>query len=110
MAPKSSKEFEHISKSFFNFILVRHPFERLISAYKDRIKGCKMKAEWYNSGMFLTSVEFIFIVCWVLVREMLKIRREPNCLADTDIGKIIVTDNRKLTVERKSVVIPTFKY
>ena len=110
MAPKSSKEFEHISKSFFNFILVRHPFKRLISAYKDRIEGCKMKAEWYNSGMFLTSVEFIFTVSWVLVREMLKIRREPNCLADTDIGKIIVTDDRKLTIERKTVVIPTFKY
>ena len=55
MAPKSSKEFEHISRNFFNFIIVRHPFERLISAYKDRIKGCKMKAEWYNSGMHKNS-------------------------------------------------------
>ena len=50
MAPKSSKEFDYISKHFFNFIIVRHPFRRLVSAYSDRIARCKMKAEWYRSG------------------------------------------------------------
>ena len=50
MAPSSSKEFESISKHFFNFILVRHPFSRLVSAYLDRVRDCKMKAEWYSKG------------------------------------------------------------
>ena len=45
-----------------------------------------------------------------LVKEILRIKREPNCLADTDIGKIIVTDDKKLTIEKKSAIIPTFKY
>ena len=31
-------------------------------------------------------------------------------MADTDIGKIIVTDDKKLTIEKKSAIIPTFKY
>ena len=53
LAPSSSKEFKTISQNFFNFILVRHPFCRLESAYQDRIKGCKMKAEWYAKGATL---------------------------------------------------------
>ena len=44
------------------------------------------------------------------VKELLGIKREPNCLAETDIGRIIVTDDKKLTIEKKSAIIPTFKY
>ena len=55
MAPRSSQEFAFISRYFFNFIIVRHPFTRLVSAYKDRIARCKMKAEWYNSGGTIIS-------------------------------------------------------
>ena len=44
------------------------------------------------------------------VKELLGIKREPNCLAETDIGKIIVTDDKKLTIDKKSATIPTFKY
>ena len=52
MAPKSSKEFEFISKHYYNFMIVRHPFRRLISAYNNRVKGCEMSAKWYTTGWF----------------------------------------------------------
>ena len=55
MAPSSSKEFETISRHFFNFLLVRHPLCRLVSAYQDRVRGCKMKAEWYARGKYLNN-------------------------------------------------------
>ena len=55
MAPSSSKEFETISKHFFTFLLVRHPLCRLVSAYQDRVRGCKMKAEWYIRGKYLKN-------------------------------------------------------
>ena len=55
MAPSSSKEFETISRHFFNFLLVRHPLCRLLSAYQDRVRGCKMKAEWYARGKYINN-------------------------------------------------------
>ena len=92
LSPKSSKDFEFISQNFFNFILVRHPFHRLVSAYSDRIKGCKMKAEWY-----------------IKVQKMFNINRETDCLADSNIGKINLNKENKLSIEKKPVVIPTFR-
>ena len=60
MAPKSSKEFDNISKHFFNFLLVRHPFTRLVSAYKDRIARCKMKQNGTTQVNLLSFLIFFY--------------------------------------------------
>ena len=93
MAPKSSKDFSEISKHFFNFLIVRHPFERLVSAYRDRVEGCKMKGEWYMK-----------------VADILKLSREPDCYVEIDTGKIKFNKaEHKLEIARKGVVVPTFQ-
>ena len=67
MAPKSSKEFEFISKHYYNFMIVRHPFRRLISAYNNRVKGCEMSAKWYTTKELLSRAGLFnrFCVLWV---------------------------------------------
>ena len=107
MAPKSSKEFDNISKHFFNFLLVRHPFTRLVSAYKDRIARCKMKAEWYNSGES-TIIPNILQFETISVSSMLGLTRAPECRAESNIGKIIL-NGHKPEIGKKAVIIPTFR-
>jgi chondroitin 4-sulfotransferase 11 len=93
MAPKSSKEFSEISKHFFNFLVVRHPFHRLVSAYRDRVEGCKMKGEWY-----------------IKVADTLKLSGDPNCYVEIDTGKILFNKaEKRLKIPRKGVVVPTFQ-
>ena len=51
-----------------------------------------MKAEWY-----------------IKVQKMFNINRETDCLADSNIGKIKMNKENKLSIEKKPVVIPTFR-
>ena len=93
MAPKSSKEFAEISKSFYNFVIVRHPFSRLVSAYKDRVKGCRMKGEWYMK-----------------VAAKLSLSGDPDCYVEIDTGKIKLNKAKnKLEIARKGVIVPSFQ-
>ena len=55
MAPSSSHELlEHVnSGNYFSFTMVRHPFDRLISAYVDRIlHGCNIQAKNHVPKIF----------------------------------------------------------
>ena len=111
MAPRSSQEFAFISAYFYNFIIVRHPFTRLVSAYKDRIARCKMKAEWYSSGQTqIPSLKLLIIDDDKIfsVSRRLGLVREPDCSAESDVGQIIL-NNGKPAVDRKSVIVPTFR-
>ena len=93
MAPRSSKDFAEISKHFFNFIIVRHPFHRLVSAYRDRVEGCKMKGEWYMK-----------------VADKLKLSGDPDCYVEIDTGKIRLNKaGNGLEIARKGATVPTFR-
>ena len=55
MHPSSSQELlEHVnSGNYFSFTTVRHPFDRLISAYVDRIlRGCSGQAKDHVPKIF----------------------------------------------------------
>ena len=50
MAPKSVQELfeKSYSGNYFTFTVVRHPFDRLVSAYRDRImKGCTDQSKYF---------------------------------------------------------------
>ena len=92
LSPRSSKEFETISKNYYNFILVRHPFHRLVSAYRDKISHCNSRAEFYKA-----------------VERNLGLKREADCSAHTDTGKIELDEDNKPFIEKVPVIIPTFR-
>ena len=55
MAPSSAQELlEYVnSGNYFSFIVVRHPFDRLVSAYRDRIlHGCTNQAKFFIPQIF----------------------------------------------------------
>jgi len=90
MAPRSSKEFAEIAGSFYNFLLVRHPFTRLVSGFRDRVESCKMEAEWYTR-----------------VREAMQLNGGPVCYIRMNIGKL-ENDGGKLLGMTRGVEAPTF--
>ena len=62
MSPKSSLELLETIEAgnHFIFTVVRHPFDRLISAYRDRIlKGCTAQAKYHIPGIFGLTREHI---------------------------------------------------
>ena len=92
MSPRSSKDFAEISSGFHNFLVVRHPFHRLVSAYRDRVEGCKMKGEWFMK-----------------VATKLGLSGDPTCYVDVDTGKIKLNKKaNRLEISRKGVIVPTF--
>ena len=115
MAPSSSKEFETISRHFFNFLLVRHPLCRLVSAYQDRVRGCKMKAEWYARGKYFNNqtkenkYPCILVILVHVVEKALRIQEGLQCFAHSSTGKIQFKPGEKLSVEKRQVFIPTFE-
>ena len=55
MAPKSVQELLETANSgnYFSFTVVRHPFDRLVSAYRDRIlHGCTDQAKYHIPQIF----------------------------------------------------------
>ena len=55
MAPSSAQELLETANSgnYFSFTVVRHPFDRLVSAYRDRIlHGCTGQAKHHIPQIF----------------------------------------------------------
>ena len=49
MSPKTLLEWRMGKDTYTNMIVVRHPFIRLVSAYRDRIEGLKAAHRIYNN-------------------------------------------------------------
>ena len=48
MSPKTVSKFQKAVSTYDSILLVRHPFVRLISAYRDRVAGLKASAWLYH--------------------------------------------------------------
>ncbi|XP_023319457.1 carbohydrate sulfotransferase 14, partial [Eurytemora carolleeae] len=48
MSPKSLEEFQIAVQEYKNIILIRHPIQRLISAYRDRVQGLKLSVPLFR--------------------------------------------------------------
>ena len=48
MSPKSLSSYHRAVATYQNILLVRHPLERILSAYRDRIAGLKGSFEFYK--------------------------------------------------------------
>ena len=74
MAPSSALELlENLnSGNYFSFTVVRHPFDRLVSAYRDRIlHGCTDQAKYYIPQIFsLTRKRLILLGTSILFDEI----------------------------------------
>ena len=74
MAPGSVQELLEAvnSGNYFSFTVVRHPFDRLVSAYRDRIlHGCTDQAKYYIPQIFsLTRKRLILLGTSILFDEI----------------------------------------
>ena len=48
MSPKTLSAYQTAVSSYQNILLVRHPFERVLSAYRDRVAGLKGSYQLYK--------------------------------------------------------------
>ena len=48
MSPKSLSSYHRAVATYQNILLVRHPIERILSAYRDRVAGLKASFEFYK--------------------------------------------------------------
>jgi hypothetical protein len=55
MRPKTTELFNNSANGYFTFTAVRHPFDRVLSAFRDRIlNGCTPQAKQYVPKIFKT--------------------------------------------------------
>ena len=70
MSPRSIQDLlEHLSLgNYFTFTVVRHPFDRLVSAFRDRIlKGCTAQAKYHIPQIFhMTRKQLLYLGTSVL--------------------------------------------
>ena len=50
------------SGKYFSFIVIRHPFDRLISAYRDRIMRCTDQSKLYVPKILALTRKFLIDV------------------------------------------------
>jgi len=93
MTPKTTKVYQNTVANYENIILVRHPIERLVSAYRDKIAGLKASYKQYTNiarALHLRRNDAV-----IDVKLKTKTRKE---------GKI----NSKETIEKKSISVPSW--
>ena len=86
MAPSSAQELlEYVnSGNYFSFIVVRHPFDRLVSAYRDRIlHGCTNQAKFFIPQIFkLTRKRQTLQWLWLGIHSFVVIFGDRFCSQD----------------------------
>jgi len=58
MAPRSDGELLQAAKDYTSILLVRPPLARLISAYRDRVAGNKLKSQFYTNVARVLGLEW----------------------------------------------------
>mgnify|MGYP001393214925 CR=1 FL=1 len=88
MAPKSVQELLETANSgnYFSFTVVRHPFDRLVSAYRDRIlHGCTDQAKYHIPQIFSLTR-----------RRLILLGRENQVMEFLTFIKLVKTNFTKL--------------
>ncbi|XP_076246909.1 carbohydrate sulfotransferase 11 [Calliopsis andreniformis] len=92
LAPKTLKELQRIvnDTKIFKLLVVRHPFQRLVSSYRDRIED--------NSKYTAQS--------WIYVKKIFRVTKPHLFHSNITTGNF---QKRVFTADKRLKIIPTFK-
>ena len=73
-----------------NLLQVRHPFTRLVSAFRDRVESCKMEVP-SSDLRFLVNLYSLQAEWYTRVREVMHLNGGPVCYIRMNIGKVCLS-------------------
>ena len=83
MGPKNLQDLfeKSLSKNYFTFTVVRHPFDRLISAYRDRIlHGCTGQSMRFVPKIFSFTKNQPFLWFWIFLGTSGLFEENSKCI------------------------------